>query len=476
MESGFGGTEGHRLARIFAAPAACVRALAVVSCIAGALTIASSTARPCHAQMPWLEPEDGDLLHVSNAEGLKRGQFRLRASHGSSTAESEGSLVWNRVIAQYGLGHFLTLGLSTPHLAQQDGVLQKSGLGDTNLSLKLHWRPYEDLPVQVGLRQSISLPTGYEQERVGLLPFTSRQYDYTAQGLFQYDAISGRRRVSALLNPGVILPGGDVDSYATAGFGLELAHILPFGFDGAGEYYTRWSLVSHEFEAEAFVGVSHPLFLGFDVDFGAKRKLLQAEATKAEMHLGLSFEWPRGETDVLEVTTPKRERAALFVHPIECRVPDPRNVAGMLSQEFRTRAHTGGNPLTVYVSTLPNERVDALAGIRHYELVVRVLSIEEGSVEGYSIPLVLNAPRGKTRITAQFELIAPDGSTVAKRATLTGSASRGLGVDLVPSSGSIAGKVTPDEIKDVLREHATRDLAAEILRTAIHSIDERDAP
>lgn len=436
------------------------------------LTFASSA----RAQMPWLEPEDGDFLHVSKAEGLDAGQFGLRATHGTSSSDTEGTLALNRLVARYGLGRFAELGVSTPHLAQVDGALQKSGLGDTNLSLKLHWRPYEDLPIRIGLRQALSLPTGYEQERAGLLPFTSRQYDYSAQGLFQYDTRRGQRRLSVLLNPGVILPGGDLDSYATAGVGLEVEHVLPFGFGAAGEYYTRWSLVSHQFDAEAFVGVDHALFAGFELDAGMKRKLLQSTATSAEMHLGLSFTWPRGQTDVLEVETPQRERAALLVRPIDCRVPDPNGVSDAISQELRTRAHTTGGPLTVFVASTPNDDLVGLSGIRHYELLIHVLGIEDSAVEGHSVPLLLRTARGKARITAAIELIAPDGTSVVKRASYTGDASRLLGVDLAPPSSSIAGKITPDEVKATLRAQAVRDLVAEILRGSIRAMDERDNP
>lgn len=428
------------------------------------------------AQMPWLEPEDGDLLHVSKAEGLDAGQFSLRATHGTSSSDSEGTLALNRLVARYGLGRFVTLGVSTPHLAQVDGALEKSGLGDTNLSLKLHWRPYEDLPIRVGLRQSVSLPTGYEQERAGLLPFTSRQYDYSAQGLFQYDAQRGRRRLSVMLNPGVILPGGDLDSYATAGVGIEVAHVLPLGFGAAGEYYTRWSLVSHQFDAEAFVGFDHALFSGFGLDVGMKRKLLQSAATQAEMHLGLSFTWPQGQTDVLEVETPTRERAALLVRPIDCRVPDPHGVSAAISQEIRTRAHTTGGPLTVFVASTPNDDLVGLSGIRHYELLIHLLAIEDSAVEGHSVPLLLRTARGQARITVAIELISPDGATVVKRASYTGEASRLLDVDLAPPSSSTAGTITPDEVKATLRSQAVRDLVADILRGSIHAMDERDNP
>lgn len=441
----------------------------------GALWLICSLA-PARAQMPWLEPEDGDLLHVSTAEGPDPGQFHARALRTGETTAANGTLLLNRAQVQYGLSRWVALGFSIPYLAQQDGLLEKSGLGDTNLSLKLHGRPYEDLPIRVGLRQSISLPTGFEQESDGLLPFTSRQYDYSAQGIFQYDALSGARRLSAYLNPGILLPGGDVDSYATAGFGLSLQKILPFGLGAHGEYYTRWSLVTKEFDAEAFVSVNRELFWGLGVDIGAKRKLLQEEVVDPELHLGLTFDWPRSGGDVLEVRTTRVSRAALLVLPLELKTADPHGCAQVIAEEFRARAHSAGGPLTVFVRTLPGEHLEALGTVRHYELAVRILAIEEGAVEGHSIPLLLRAARGHTRITAQMELISPDGYSVVHREVLTGHASRGLGFDLAPASTSVEAKITPDEVKGALRLSAARDLAEQILRSAVTAMDQRDNP
>lgn len=426
------------------------------------------------AQLPWLAPEDGDLFNVSRADGIERGRFLARLRHSAEQLPDSSDVVMTRFLLEYGLGEHVNVGLSVPHLAQKNGLLHKEGLGDTNLSLKVHLQPYPDLPFRVGLRQSLSLPTGYENERHGLRSFTSREYDYSAQALFQYDGERGGRSVSVVANPGVLLPGGELDSYVTGGFGLALDGILPLGFEGFGEYYTRWNLVSHEFDASIAFGAGREVAFGLGIEAGARRRLLQEEAEAPELHLGVSWGWPKHQADEFEVELPRRPRAALLVLPLESMVPDPRGVMNSITTQFRNEASHGAPPLAVYVRTIPGEHVEALARNRHYELLVRILSIEEGTVEALSVPLLLRAPRASAKLTAQMELIAPDGFTVAARSVIQGSAKRSIGAELVPTSTSLASLVVPDEIKNELREKAAADLATQILRAALAAIDSRD--
>lgn len=431
---------------------------------------------PAHAQLPWLSPETGDLFHVSSAEGPSPGQFDVRFRRGMMESDELGKVLVNRFVAGYGMNSKFVFGLSVPHLAQRVNELYKDGLGDTELSLKAFVRPYPDMPIRVGLRQTLSLPTGYENERDGLQSFSSKHYDYTAQALFQFDSQRGEQAVSVYLNPGVILPGGDLDAYATAGLGLRFQKVIPLGFGGQAEYFTRYDLATEHYDAEVSLGLDHEILWGLGLEVGGRRKLLQTEAADPEMHLGIRYAWPGDEHDLLEVQSPKKPRAALLVHPIESRVPDPFAVGAAIAEAMRNHGNKGGKPLTVYVRSIGGEHLEAMASERHYELSVRLLDIEDGGIGGLSVPKLLRAPRAQTEIIAQMELIAPDGYTVVARSVLHGTAHRGLGVELAPASTSLESRITPDEVKEALRTEAAHDLATQILTLALTTIDARDKP
>lgn len=420
------------------------------------------------AQITWLNFEDAEILNVSSAEGPPTGVpfIQMRRSVEHSTVR--GTLIQNRLRFQYGIKPYLSCGASAVHLEQSYHGFHKKGMGDTNLSLKLHAQPLPDLPIRVGLRQTLSLPTGYELERDGLAVFTSRQNDYSAQLLFQYlDP-----RFAAYVNPGVLLPGGDVNSCLTGGMGL--AFTLPLDLDLRGEYYTRWDMVEHSFESELYAGARKPLFAGLAVQGGVKRRLLQNEQVDPEYQIGISFGKDRtSDGDVYEVPTPKRGRVGLLVHPIEIRVPDPTGVAGQLASVFRTDP-SGENALAVFVRTATTVPEDEFGGARHYELNVTILELREGDVSGVDVPPLARVARSSTEIVAMAELIAPDGYSVLRRAVFKGIGSKTLGLHLAPESGSLESTVTPDEVRANLREKAISDLGRQILRDSASTIQERE--
>lgn len=443
-------------------------------------------ARPSMAQVTWLNPEDGEILNVSSADGPPPGRPFFQFRHGEEVSDARGTVTFSRLRLLYAVTPKVTLGVSTVHLDQILGDLQKRGMGDTQISLKLHYQPWPEQPIRVGLRQSLSLPTGYDQEHDGLQPFTSRRNDYAVQGLAQYVT----PKFAAYLNPGLLLPGGDVDSYVTGGIGLGYA--FPMGLDVRGEYFSRWSMVSHDFESDIFVTARKNLFWGLAVEGGVKRRLLQESAIDPEVQLGLTLGRDRSSIGEL-YSFRQRSDTGLLVHELRMIPEDPHGVGRELMEAFRSTPGGGKDQPLVYVR--PGHGGDlasaAPAGLgrppvsrggvyeilptpRNYELNITILRIEDGEIGGLDLGPIARVARAKTHITAQCELIAPDGYSVLTRRTYRGSASRTLSAVLAPDSGSIESMVTPDETRASLREAAARDLMRQIRDDAIRTIQLRD--
>jgi hypothetical protein len=424
---------------------------------------------PARAQIAWLNPEDGEILNVSSAEGPPSGlpflQFRRSVEHSTI----RGTMLQTRLRFQYGITPFLSCGASTVHLEQTFHGFHKKGMGDTDISLKLHFRPDPVLPIRVGLRQTLSLPTGYEREADGLAAFTSRQNDYSAQLLIHYlDP-----RFSAYLNPGVLLPGGKANSCLTSGLGL--AFTLRWSMDLRGEYYTRWDMVEHKFTSELYAMARSPLYRSISLQAGVKRRLLQNEQVDPEYQFALSFGQDRTpEGDVYQVPTRRRGVAGLLVHPIETVVPDPLGIERDLTDTFRSGETNGHEGLIVYVRSSPGATTEELARVHPYELNVKLLQIKEAEVGGVQVPLVGRMARSTTEIVAMAELIAPDGYSVLNRSVYRGLGSKVLSVELAPDSGSLESTVTPDEVRATLRRKAVQDLSRQILAQVVLTIDERE--
>lgn len=460
-------SSGSGRARPAAVLPAC-RPVTVAAAIAALLLLTA----PARSQIQWLNFEDGDILNVSSASGPPPGHFLLRATRGLEKSKERGRVLSHHFLFHYGLSSHVSLGASGVHLQQRRGDLYKDGLGDTDLFLKMYFQPSKDLPFYLGLRQSLSLPTGYEPERPGLVSFTSRKNDYSAQLLFSYRT----RGVEAHLNPGVILPGGDSPSYLTAGGGLALRELLPLGVNVEGEYFTRWNMVAEEFESDVFVALDRSLAWGLDIEAGFKRRLLQQTAIDPEWRLGLSFGRAHAaQAELYEMRRPDRPPVRLVVLPVETVVPDPFGVSQMLGKAFRTAGAQSTPAHVVYLDTDPDSDSRPPYPSPGYRLRVRLLEIDEGRVTGWKVPMLVKAPRAKTSLAAQIELVEANGIPAARHEVLRVDASRGLGAELAPTSTVLETIIVPDEVKDWLRQRAVGDLAERILETAGAIIDGRDS-
>ena len=436
---------------------------------------------PACAQVTWVNAEDGEILNVSSAEGPPSDRPFVQGRVSTETSVERGTMTFNRLRLLYGVTPRVTVGIAAVHLEQQLGTLHKEGLGDTNLSLKLHFAPWASRPIRFGLRQTLSLPTGYDQELDGLAPFTSGQNDYTVQLLGQYVT----PRFAAYVNPGAVLPGGSADSYLSGGLGL--AFLLPLKFDFRGEYFTRWDMVTHEFESEAFLGVRHRLLLGLGVQAGVKQRLQQNETVDPEFQLGLTLGRDRAET-AQHYAFRERADTGLLVHPVQMGIPDPFGIGREFAASFRAEPVGGRTQPVVYVSAV-NETAPATGGLvlpraseyvttlstpRTYELNINILEMRDAEIGGLDLSPLAQMPRARTMVVGQCELIAPDGYSVLTRKLFQGSASKLLAVRLAPESGSFASAQAPDELRNRLRREAVRDLMRQVRDDAIHTIQMRD--
>jgi hypothetical protein len=449
--------------------------------LALALGATSAGSESASAQVSWLSAEDGEILNVSSADGPPAGSPFLQMRRSTERSTLRGTMILSRVRLLYGATPNVTVGVSALHLQQQLGDFQKRGLGDTNLSLKIHYAPWPDQPIRIGLRQTLSLPTGYEKEMDGLAPFTSRQNDYSAQLLTQYVT----PRFAAYANPGVVLPGGKADSYLTGGLGL--AFRLPLEFDFRGEYYTRWDMVTRRFESETYLGVRRNLILGLGVQAGMKRRLLQQESVDPEFQLGLTLGRDRTQAGQLYAFR-ERVDTGLLVHPVQTAMPDPWGLGREFAESFRAELPGGRTEPAVYVTSI-GENVPAAGGVvvprasewiatlstpRNYELNVKILDMRDAEIGGLDLSPVMRVSRARTTVVGQCELIAPDGYSVLARKLYQGNAVKFLGVRLAPESGSVAATQAPDEVRSRLRRDAVRDLMRQVRDDTIQTIQMRD--
>jgi hypothetical protein len=446
-----------------------------------AIGVPGAGAGPACAQVIWLNAEDGEILNVSSADGPPAGSPFIQMRRSTERSTLRGTMVLSRLRLLYGVTPEVTVGVSALHLDQQLGDFHKRGLGDTNLSLKLHYAPWPDQPFRIGLRQTLSLPTGYELEMDGLAPFTSRQNDYTAQLLGQYVT----PQFAAYINPGVVLPGGKADSYFTGGLGLAFG--LPLEVDIRGEYYTRWDMVTRKFESEAYLGMRRRLLLGIGVQAGMRRRLLQNETVDPEFQLGLTLGRDRKQTGQ-HYAFRDRADTGLLVHPVQTAIPDPYGLRREFAESFRTEPVGGRTEPAVYVSTvggdapatggvvLPraSEWVTTLTTPRTYELNVKILEVRDAEIGGLDLSPVARVSRARTTVVGQCELIAPDGYSVLTRRLYQGIAAKLLSLQLAPESGSIAAAQAPDEVRSRLRRAAVRDLVRQVHDDVIHTIQMRD--
>lgn len=422
------------------------------------------------AQIEWMNLEDGDILNVSRADGLTPGYVSMHFRRSLEKSDDHGRILIHHFGFEYGLTPMLTMGATGRHLQQVRGDLFKDGLGDSDLFLKIHHRPWSDLPISIGLRQTLTLPTGYEVERPGLASFTSRNYDYSAQALLSYRT----DRLGLHLNPGVILPGGDAPSFLSAGFAMELDDLLPFGIDLAGEYFTRWNMVERAFQSDVYLGAHRSLFWGLAIEGGIKRRLLETDAIEPEVQVGLSFGRVHdANADLRNMPPPRYPSVDLGVLPVSSSIADPWGIIELLDNEFRTAGDLQEGGVPILIRTVPN---GWSTPARHYALRIQLLSMNDGEIRGPRLPMVFQAPQARTEVHVEVELLGPDSLPLGRQTVFAGVAQQGLGAQLFPTNVTYEQRTVPDEIRAGLRREAVQKLAREILATVADVISERETP
>jgi hypothetical protein len=439
-----------------------------MTAIAVALIALSSLTDETRAQIEWMNLEDGDILNVSRADGLTPGYVSLHFRRSLEKSDDHGQVLIHRFGFEYGLTPMLTMGGTGRHLQQVRGDLFKDGLGDSDLFLKIHHRPWQELPLSVGLRQTLSLPTGYEAERPGLASFTSRNYDYSVEGLLSYRT----DRLGLHLNPGAILPGGDAPTFLTAGFAMELDDILPFGIDIAGEYFTRWNMVERAFRSDVYLGAHRSLFWGLAIEGGVKRRLLETDAVEPEMQIGLSFgRIHDANADLRNMPPPRYPSVDLGVLPVSSSIVDPWGIAELMDNEFRTAGDRQDRGVPILIRSVPDGWTTPA---RHYALRVHLISMSDGEIRGPRLPMLFQAPQARTEVHVEVELLGPDGLPLGRQTVFVGVAQQGLGAELFPTTVAYEQRTVPDEIRNGLRREAVQNLAREILATVASVISERE--
>ena len=438
-----------------------------------ALTVALLALLPgvSSAQITWLNFEDGDVLNVSKASGLEPGHVRIDLIRSLEDSDVHGQILSHHFNFLYGLTPRITLGASSRFLDQRNGDLFKSGMGDSNVFLKAHWN-LGTSPFSLGLRQSLTLPTGYELERPGLVPFTTTHNDYAVQALVSYRT----RRLGIHLNPGVIVTGGDNPTYLTAGGALELERFLPLGLNLAGEYFTRWNMVAEKFESDVFLRFDRALFWGLSADVGVKRRLLESSTTRAEWRFGLSLGRVHDrDADSRYLPPPRFAPVRLSLDPVGSEIPDPTGVAAQLYEELRMTGYLQSHGVPVLIRAGDEVTAGSEDPLRGYRLQLRVLNLEDGRVGGFRVPMLIEAPRAEAEMHVLVRLLDRNGLPLGREVVFDARVSQGLGTVLAPMTTSYERKIVPDEIRTHLRQRVVEKLARDIAEVNAEVIGSRES-
>jgi len=436
-----------------------------------ALGAAATHASPAIGQITWLNPEDGDVVNVSTAHVLDPGMTTIGISRSLEKSDRHGEILFHRFRVEYGLRSNFSVGVSSRHLEQNFGDEFKKGLGDSNVFAKLR------LPVtprhsslSFAIRQSLTLPTGFEEERNELAPFTTRHNDYTAQLSGSFRA----RGIAVHMSPGVILPGGDAPTFLSFGSAVELDDVLPFGLDIAGEYFTRWNMVEEDFETDVSLEAERALFWNLGATVGVKRRLLESQTVDPEVRLGLTFgqshssprgPFPRHQPDAVPVR--------LRIDPISSLVEDPYGVLGLLDSSFANQGPRYDEGVSVFVQSPRTSAVENSTGDGDYRLQMRLLDFREGEIEGFKIPKIFKAPKAETRLFVEAVLFGHDDLPLSRPVVIEARVSQGLGAQLIPMTTRIRQMVVPDEVRNGLREDVVKKMTEIILDQTTEVISER---
>lgn len=421
-----------------------------LACACGASWLAPS-AGAADAEPEALLVHDGDLLSTCDARGP--GPQRLALRCGLATGESDrwGTLQTTSLRAEYGLLEQLSAGIAvafhSESRASGAATLAKTGPGDTRLFLRWTYPSRWDLPITLGLRPALRIPTGYDREADSLAPFTSRTVDAELLGL----ATLATDHLDVFFNPGLSLPGEDRDTELLAGLGLRIHGGLPLGLALAGEYATRYNLPQQSYRHEVFGALGLPLPYALQAEVGLRKQLIEQESTQPELTLRLGLGLWRDPPP--RAALREQPAQALWLAPVAVRVPDPRGLADATRRELE--------------KALLSERGVELRSAASADAALVTLEIRriaEGTARGPSIPRLLATPRATCVAEAWLTLSDAGGRLVYDERPLRVEVRRGTGIQLVPNEGDEDTWVPTGEVRERLRADLARALAREAAR------------
>jgi hypothetical protein len=359
----------------------------------------------------------------------------------------------------YGLHARACFGVSLAHYTHDRGFgpngrpINKQGPGDTRIFLKWRAQPKKHAPLGVGLRPSLRLPTGYDREGDELLAFTTRSVDFELLGLIAYET----PRMGVYLNPGISLPGGKWHNELLAGVGFDLREGLPLGFSLRGEYFMRFDIPDEQFQHEIFAAIEHTIPYGLSVEAGFSKRLLHGEEIGPEISLRLGK--ARGGVVPLIMKPPPMARPTRILVPrVQSLPPDPRGMAAALRQAMVRE-------LSWWHGISARTQGDA-----DYTASLEIVSVNEATGRGFSIPKLLSTPRATLKIAARVTLIGPQGERVIDGKPLNLDLKRGMGVKLLPPGGNEDTWVPTAQVRQVLLDKGLRCLAEKAAAMVAHVV------
>jgi len=431
----------------------------IVACASGwaSLAIASGSA-DAESDAPPLY--DGDLLSTCDARGLGPQRFAFRCGLASGESQRWGTLRTTALRAEYGLLDNLSAGLSASFHSESregsGGLLTKQGPGDTRLFLRWSHPSRWALPVTLGLRPALRIPTGYDRDAEGLAPFTTRTVDVELLGLATLET----EKLDVFLNPGISLPGEDRATELLAGLGLRVHGGLPLGLALGGEYFTRYNLPERGYRHEAFASLGASLPLGLQAEVGLRKQLIDEEQTRPEIALRFgSGLWRR------DPRLPDRRAEAahsIVLAPVTALGEDPRGLAA-----------AAGRELQAVLQRQPGVEIRADADPEAPRLSLAIAELREGTERGLSVPKLLASPQATCEVHAWLRLADARGNVIYKERPLRVKVKRGMGMLLAPNEGDEDTWVPAGEVRERLRRDAARELAREAGRLALAWLDEQ---
>ena len=404
------------------------------------------------------DPLGGDLWRVSSAAGppIRTFSIAARMTGREHAGESFSSLV---ATLQYTLHPLVTFGASAGHYALDRGVgatgkpLNKRGPGDTRVFFKLRAPSSASMPLSVGLRSSLRIPTGYDQEADGLLPFTSRSVDAEFLALIAYET----PEVGVYFNPGISLPGEDWHNELLGGLGVDVRDGLPLGFRAKGEYFTRFDLPEEKLRHEIFGSLAHDIPFGLSLEFGIHRELLAGDEAASEWMLSLGMGRPDWRASLPPMGRHTDRGIRVAVAPVTTRVADPHGAATRLQGTVvRAVGEWAGFEGTI--------TADA-----DYTAHLEILQLDEGNGRGLSIPKILATPHVSVRLLAEVSIEGPQGM-ILDRLPVTIEEKRGTGMRLLPSGKDEDTWVATTQSRSALREEGVRALAEKAAEEIVQAV------